>query len=50
MIDTVCLADITVGGSFVWVGTAIGDIIQIDPRSNSVQGIFKAKAGGYDAG
>jgi virginiamycin B lyase len=46
---TVGLADITVGGGFVWVLTALGDIIQIDPRSDSVQGKFKAKAGGYFA-
>ena len=32
-----------------WVGTTSGAIIQIDPRTNSVQGKFKAEVGGYFA-
>jgi streptogramin lyase len=47
--DTVGLADMTIGGGFVWVGTASRDLIQIDPRSNSVRGKFKPAAGDYMA-
>lgn len=43
--DTVGRAGLTFGGGFVWVGTS-GAIIQIDPRTNSVQGKFKAEADG----
>jgi virginiamycin B lyase len=47
--DTVGRANLTVGGGFVWVGTASGAIMQIDPRTNSVGGKFRAEAGDYYA-
>jgi hypothetical protein len=35
--DIACnMLHLTVGGGFVWVGTASGAIMQIDPRTNSV--------------
>jgi virginiamycin B lyase len=34
-------AAITVGGGFAWVNTQMGDIVQIDPRTNTVHGKFK---------
>jgi DNA-binding beta-propeller fold protein YncE len=46
---TVGLADMTVGGGFIWVGTASRELIQIDPRSNSVRGKFKPASGDYMA-
>jgi virginiamycin B lyase len=46
---TVGLADMTVGGGFIWVATASRDLIQIDPRSNSVRGKFKPASGDYMA-
>jgi virginiamycin B lyase len=42
---TVGLADMTVGGGFIRVGTASRDLIQIDPRANSVRGKFKPASG-----
>ena len=46
---TVGLADMTIGGGFIWIGTAGRDLIQIDPRSNSVRGKFKPASGDYMA-
>ena len=46
---TIGLADMAVGGGFIWVGTASRDLIQIDPRSNSVRGKFKPPSGDYMA-
>lgn len=43
------LADMTVGGGFIWVGTAGRELIKIDPRSNAVRGKFKPAPGDYMA-
>jgi DNA-binding beta-propeller fold protein YncE len=46
---TVGFADMTFGGGFIWIGTASRDLVQIDPRSNSVRGKFKPADGDYMA-
>jgi DNA-binding beta-propeller fold protein YncE len=35
--EAVGRGEMTIGGGFVWIATLAGDIIQIDPRTNSVR-------------
>ena len=37
--------DITAGGGFVWFITRSSTIAQIEPKTNSLRGIFRAKSG-----